>query len=329
MGYTIMLNLLILIRLLVISCLLLQPLSLLAADNKTILIFSADGEKFAQTAQGIKDDLGGDFNIIKEILTTDSSVDNINHTIKNSLPSLIVLIGNTPALKYTRYQQQYTQQYFPPSVLISALYINRLLPKIKNAQGIRHEIPAITSALFIRSLVEQPVRRVGVLYRKWMRNYIQLNAKFCKQEGIELVAIEVSNRISLNKVNYHLRHLLKQNIDALWVVNDNALFSSQIIQNVWLPNIKQFNKPVIVGIEALTTTPLNFGTFAVVPDQYALGIQGAGLIADILDDGIEQLVENKLYEPISVKKSLNLTLMEKRNIKINQSKLDTLDYLTK
>jgi len=96
-----------------------------------------------------------------------------------------------------------------------------------------------------------------------------------------------------------------------------------------LPNIKQFKKPVIVGIEALTTTPLNFGTFSVVPDQYALGIQGAGLIADILDEGIGQVEENTLYEPISVKKSLNLTLMEKRNIKVKLSKLDTLDHLTK
>ena len=323
-----MLKPLILIKYLLLLCLLLYPLSVLADKTKTILVLSASGEKFAQTAQGIKDDLDDEFNIIEQVIKLDTSIDSINDTITKTSPALIVLIGNTPALQYTRYQQKYNQQNFPPSVLMSALYINRLLPKIKNAQGIRHEIPAITSARFIRSLVKQPVRRIGVLYREWMKDYIKLNEVFCKREGIELVAIEMPNSVTSNNVNYHLRHLLRQNIDVLWVVNDNALFSSQMIQNVWLPNMKQFNKPVIVGIEALTTTHLNFGTFSVVPDQYALGIQGAGLIADILDEGIKQLEENKLFEPISVKKSLNLTLMEKRHIQLNLSKLDTLDYLT-
>jgi len=317
-----------LIKLIVVVCLLLQPISLLADANKTILVFSAFGDKFAQTAQGIKDDLGDEFDIVVKIINTDTSPSNINNYINNSKPELIVLIGNTPAMQYTRYQKQYANKDYPPSVLMSALYINRILPKIKNAQGIRHEIPAITGIRFIRSLVKQPVRRVGVLYRKWMKDLVQINAKFSKQEGIELIAVEMPNNVTLNNMNYHLRHLLSQDLDALWVLNDNALFSSQMIQNVWLPNMKQFNKPVIVGIEALTSTRLNFGTFAVVPDQYALGIQGAGLIADIIDEGTGQVLEKKLYEPISVKKSLNLKLMDKRNISVHLSKLESLDKLT-
>jgi len=208
-----------------------------------------------------------------------------------------------------------------------SVYIDRLLLQMRNTIGIRHEIPAVTSLVNIRSLVKSPVQRVGVLYREWMHDYIELNTAFCQQEGIELVGIEVPNNISMQKVKYHLKHLLNSDIDALWVVNDNGLLSSRLMQNVWLPNIKQFNKPVVVGVEGLTTTALNFGTFSVVPDQYALGVQGAGLIGDILDDGITQLEEHKLYEPLSVEKLLNLRLMQKRNIPVNEAKLETLDRL--
>jgi len=109
------------------------------------------------------------------------------------------------------------------------------------------------------------------------KDYIQLNAAFCQQEGIELVAVEMPDRFSIKNLDYHMKHLLNKNLDALWVVNDNSLINSQLIQNVWLPNIKEFNKPVIVGIEGLTSTSLDFGTFSAVPDQYALGIQGGNL----------------------------------------------------
>ncbi|MFK5893335.1 MAG: hypothetical protein QM504_08965 [Pseudomonadota bacterium] len=301
--------------------------TLFADANEKILVLRASGEMFSQTYSGIKDDLGEDFKIIEKVIKPETGINNIKNYLDNIKPILIVLIGNNPVSLYTSYQKKHAQQTFPPSVVMSALYVDRLLKQMKNTQGIRHEVPAVTSIRNIRSLVKTPIKRVGVLYRKWMRDYIKLNSNYCQLEGIELIAIEISNTISVKSLSYHLRHLLNKNIDALWVANDNALISSQLIQNVWLPNIKQFNKPVIVGVEGLTTTALDFGTFAVVPDQYALGIQGAGLIGDIIDEGIRQFAQNKIYEPISVKKMLNLNLMQRRRIAVNESKLENLDRL--
>ena len=311
----------------------LLPVNLFAAANDKILVLRAAGEKLAQTYMGIKDDLEEDYKLIEKIIepriSTKESVNYIENYLNTIKPDLIVLIGNTSARLYTRYQKQHPQLTFPPSVVISALYVDRLLQQMQNSQGIRHEIPAVTSIRSIRTLIKQPVKRVGVLYRKWMRDYIKLNSNFCQQEGIELVAAEISNDISVKNLSYHLKHLLSKNIDALWVVNDNALISSQLVQNVWLPNIKQFNKPIIVGVEGLTTTSLDFGTFSVVPDQYALGIQGAGLIADIIDEGVKKFEQNRVYEPLSVKKLLNINLMKKRGIAVKESKLESLDKLIK
>ena len=315
------------IKLLLLVLVILYPSYLLADNSKNILLFRAFGDKFSQTSQGIKDDLGEDFNVIEKIIEPEMAASIIKNHINNIKPVVIVLIGNTSARLYTRYQKKYPQQTFPPSVIMSALFVDRLLQQMKNTQGIRHEIPAVTGISSIRALLKQPVKRVGVIYRKWMRNYIKLNSDFCLQEGIELVAVEIPNMISVKNFNYHLRHLLSKEIDALWVANDNTLISSQLIQNVWLPNIKEFNKPVIVGVENLTTRTLNFGTFAVVPDQYALGIQGAGLIGDIIDEGVKQFEQNKVYEPLSVKKLLNLSLMQRHRIAVDETKLETLDKL--
>ena len=303
------------------------PIMAIANDSGVILILRASGGKFAETSQGIKDDLGDDFNLIEKVIKPEITLRDIENYIDTIKPKLIVLVGNTPIRLYTNYQKQNPERQFPPSVALSALYVDRLITQVKNSLGIRHEIPAVTSLVNIRSLVKLPVKRVGVLYRQWMKDYIELNAAFCRQEGIELVGVEIPNSISIQKVKYHLKHLLNKDIDALWVVNDNALLSSRLMQNVWVPNIKQFNKPVVVGVEGLTATALNFGTFSVVPDQYALGVQGAGLIGDIMDEQMWELGKNKIYEPLSVKKLLNLKLMKKRNIQVNESKLETLDYL--
>jgi len=325
------LNPLLIIKLILLSWLIMFPISLVASVKEEILVFRAAGEKFSETYAGIKDDLEDDFilneKVIDSSMLPQTAINSIKADIVNIKPKLIVLIGNNPVRLYTSYQKQNPHEVFPPTIVMSALYVDRLIKQMQNTQGIRHEIPAVTSIRNIRSLIKQPVQRVGVLYREWMKDYIQLNAKFCKKEGIELIAVEIPNSFSVKSINYHLKHLLNNEIDALWVVNDNGLISPQLVQNVWLPNIKEFSKPVIVGVEGLTSTSLDFGTFSTVPDQYALGVQGAGLIGDIVDEGIVQLEQTKVYEPLSIKKLLNIRLMQKRNIAINESKLETLDKL--
>lgn len=296
-------------------------------SSDTILILRASGKNFAETSLAIQDDLGDEFKFIEKVIKTDGEINHVEDYINSIKPRLIVLIGNLPIRIYTVYQNQNPKAEYPPSVALSALYVDRLIVAIKNIVGIRHEIPAVTSLVKMRELTGRPMEKVGVLYRSWMRDYIKLNAEFCQLEGIELVGVEIPNTLSIQKIKYHLKHLLNKDIDALWVINDNAMLSSRLMQNVWVPSVKQFSKPVIVGVEGLTATALNFGTFSVVPDQYALGIQGAGLIGNILDDKIWQLDQKKIYEPLSVKKLLNLRLMKKHNIDVQESMLETLDGL--
>jgi hypothetical protein len=159
-----------------------------------------------------------------------------------------------------------------------------------------------------------------------MSPFIRQNQHWCQQEKIELIMIELPNHVSINKLKFQLKHLLRKNIDALWVVNDNGLLRARSIQNVWIPLLRNFNKPVLVGINHLTDTHLSFGTFSVEADPYALGIQGAEMISEIMENQWI-MTEHKVEQPLSIKNRLNLKISQLKNIDLKQQQFDQIDQL--
>lgn len=180
--------------------------------------------------------------------------------------------------------------------------------------------------LICAQYLKKPVNKIGVVHREMMADLIKTNARFCEAEGIELIAISLPDRDKNfpKTVRKSLRTLKKMGIDALWVLNDNALLKGPIIKHAWTPELRKSNFPVIVGVESLISSKLNFGTFAIVPDLYALGVQGASVLAEIMDD--DWILEGREVEqPLSVKKILNLDLSNKRKIGINMGALRSID----
>lgn len=119
---------------------------------------------------------------------------------------------------------------------------------------------------------------------------------------------------------------MKGDIDAIWVLNDNALLNQSTITKAWIPVLKKSNMPVIVGVESLIATKFNLGTYAVVPDHYALGVQGADMLANIMDAGWV-VSDVAVEQPLSVKKIINLNISQKRKISILPDKLHRLNKI--
>jgi hypothetical protein len=297
-----------------------------AGDESRVLVLRAAGDSFDQTFQGLKDDIGDEVELVQQVVGEETLVSEIHKAVDSAQPRSIVLLGNISLRLYQSYQQANQEQQFPPALALSALFVDGFLPNLKNATGIRYEIPAVTSLVQLRSLIDKPIRKVGLLYRSWMRDYYELNRKFAAEEGFELVGIELPNLVNFKQLNYHLRHLVRRDIDVLWVVNDNALLSERFMQNAWLPALRHFDRPVIVGIDTLTRTELNFGTYSVTPDHYDLGLQGAGLLVDIMDDD-RRIGKGSLEEPLSTKKLLNLELSERKRIPVRAEHLTELDQI--
>jgi hypothetical protein len=294
--------------------------------NDRVLVVRSEGSNFSETLKGLQDDLADDVTFIDRPVGDDIDSEVIGQYIQELKPALLVFLGNNPLYAYREYQKQHVNRSFPPAIVLSALYLDRQLKIVKNTIGVRHEIPAVTSLVQLRSIIKHPVKKVGVVYREWMSDFIEQNKAYCQQEGIELIAIKLSNTVSIGRLSYHLKHLVRQDIDALWVANDNGLLQARLLQNAWLPVLKGFKKPVLVGIQDLTKTNLNFGTFSVEADPYALGVQGAEMISDIMDNGWK-IAEHAVEQPLSIHNILNVRLSEGKGIKLDLDKLGQIDRL--
>ena len=75
---------------------------------------------------------------------------------------------------------------------------------------------------------------------------------------------------------------------------------------------------------SLVQSKFKFGSYAIVPDHYALGVQGASIIAEIMEEDW-QLETPDVQQPISVKKLLNQTIFDSKKINYKEAKLAEID----
>jgi hypothetical protein len=300
-----------------------------AEEEDVGLIFTTQGKAFEEVAQGIMGDLEEDLSFVTVTLDKKSTVSDVSGAIKKHNPKVIVLVENNSLRLYEKYQKENPKASFPPSVAVAALFVDRYLSKLKNATGIRYEIPAVTSIVNMRSVITKKVRKVGVVHREWMKSTIEQNAKYCKAEGIELVSISLPNKGK--KLESQLKSGLKKlskDVDAIWVLNDNVLLNGKMIRSAWLPTIGKAKLPVIVGIKQILSTKLNFGSFAIVPDHYNLGVQAASIIGELMDDDWE-IGDRDIEQPVSVKKVVNVAVLKKKSVKYNEDKLSAMDEVVR
>ena len=79
---------------------------------------------------------------------------------------------------------------------------------------------------------------------------------------------------------------IQEHADALWILNDDRLLTPELITDGWLPGLDERPwRPTIVGAASLVSAQHSFGTFAVLPDHTALGVQAANLVFEIADGG--------------------------------------------
>lgn len=311
-------------------------ISFLASDiivaQESLLIFRSQGKNFEEVVKGLSDELADEFSIKEEIISKNTSVDEVTKSIKSHSPKLVVLMDNKAISLFKQYQQKLkTGDPVIPSVSLMGVLIEKAVSNVKNATGISYEIPLVTSAVNLRSLLGTSVKSIGVVHRPFISDFLQRNSDFCKAEKIDLVTVSLAG-VSKSKVERTLKKELKvlaksKDVSAVWVPNDNALLNPTLLKEVWIPFVVKYKLPVIVGVEVLVQPRLNFGTFAVLPDHVALGNQAAQMIFDIMDN--EWVVEDMpVQPPLSVFKVLN-SAQATQVFNIDAKKLQSVDKLAK
>ena len=295
----------------------------LATDKVLVLMPDAKGAHSA--LQGLEEEAGGDLELVKEYVSRDTSVDDIKAAFSKVNPAAVVLMNNPTVVKYRQYQESMgADASFPPAIMMMASFLSQTSEGVKNATGISYEINGVTCFTNLRQLIDQPVKRVGVLYHPRFEKFIGEQRKLAALEEIDLIPVRVKQKKLAKSVKKGLSRLLKEEeVDALWVLNDNALLSKDVIVKSWLPALRRVEKPVVVSVSSLVSIKFRFGSFAVLPDHTAMGVQAANLLFE-LQDSDWSVGDRGIEEPLAVEKVILLPFA-KKYLKLNDQALSLID----
>ncbi len=299
-----------------------------SAERFSLLILGPDSAGFQEVVNALPLELGSEFTITHRIVNERTSFERYMQYIEQIKPQVMVLMDNVSINYYRRYQHIHSQpEKQIPAVAAMALFMDQAIDGLNQVVGIRYEVPAVISLVNLRDLMEQPFTRVGVVYRAQTKPFFEQQKLTCSREQIELIGVEVPSQS--DKMNKQLKNALSQlikqdDVDALWILNDSALLTEHALTYVWLPRIRRFKGPVVVGVRPLVEkVPL--GNFAVVPDHQGMGKQIANLIFEMVEGGFD-FDGPKVFNPVSVETILNYRQARKQ-FSINSEKLGQVDLI--
>lgn len=298
--------------------------------GEEILVLRADGPKFQEAVKGLRQELGTEFRVEDRVLGSKEGAAEMEGSIRARRPKALVLMDNHAIAVFAEVRRRWKDSLScPPSVALMGIRVDRAIRGMTQVTGITYEVPALTTFLNLRTVLSEPIHRVGVIHRPEMADLVSESSKWCRQEKITLIPFVVpdSEKDASGAIRRGIWHLRKtEKVDALWVLNDNVLLTMDAIRKGWLPALERFRKPVIVGVESLVEPGIAFGAFAVLPDDYGLGVQAGGLIRQMREDGWRVREGGQLEHSMSVLKILNLRIA-RRNFKIDESRLGEMDRI--
>jgi hypothetical protein len=273
------------------------------AGLPAVLVLMPGTSHAASVWDGLRGELSEEIDVVTARVEKDDKVAEIARAIDAAKPACILILNNPTLRLYRQYQQSRPAgTTFPPAIVVQTSFLEQSYRDVQNATGIAYEVPGVIQFVKLRSLIARPVRRVGVVYRAPFRSYIERERRLAAMEQIELTGEEVGRDPSESAVQGAISDLLgKHAVDAIWVLNDNALLTPELISAAWVPAVNgERHVPVVVGVPSLLSKSYPVGSFAMVPDDVALGMQAANLVFDLADNGWK-LRDRAIKQPIAIK----------------------------
>jgi hypothetical protein len=297
-----------------------------APGKPTVLVCMPDTKQTREVWSGLKDELSGHFALAVVEMRGEHDSTFIEHAILSERPACVVLMNNPTVLAYARYQARTRLPSYPPAIVVMTSFLDRRPKGIADATGISYEVPLITVVTNLRKLMSSPVERVGVIRRTPLHEFVARQAALARREQIGVVEQPVSLDPNAAELKYALREL-KQRSDAIWILNDDRLLSERLIAEGWLPGLNERPyKPAIVGAASLVSTVQSFGTFAVLPDHTALGVQTANRVFDLADVDFRLEAGDDVDLPLSTTTTVDLVQARER-FALRQDALEQVDHI--
>jgi hypothetical protein len=242
---------------------------------------------FQATRKGLLGEVVRSYDVVTFVVDPETTLQQFSQALDAAAPTCIVVMNNSTLRLYRDHQRARGGRQFPPAVVVMTSFLEDIRGELINATGISYEVPGVTAFVGLRAIVKTPVSRVGVIHARYSQGFIERQRALAAKEHVTVFPIEVSNQPTLTEVRNAFHFLAAVNhVDTLWVLNDNRLLKDgRFVMDVWQPQIEALNVPVIVGAAPLVSPQSPFGTFAVLPDHEALGVQAANLILDLAEEG--------------------------------------------
>jgi hypothetical protein len=252
-----------------------------------VLIVMPPSGPFQEVRHSLTAELKRGFNVATLVVTPGIGTPELKAALQRTAPQCVVLMNNTSVRLYRDYQRSQPPASTPPAVIVMTTFLEDIREEVSRSTGISYEVPGVTAFVSLRAIVNKPVARVGVIHAKYERRFIERQKLLASKEHVSLVPIQVSDDPSATEIQEALAKFDRdRSVDALWVLNDNRLLrNGAFLSEAWRPGVDALGGPVIVGAAPLLEAEDRFGTFAILPDHDALGVQTANLILDVADDG--------------------------------------------
>jgi iron complex outermembrane receptor protein len=295
------------------------------AGAPLLLLAMPPAADFQDVRRALITEVKKNFNVSTFLVTPSTAPADLAQAIVRTAPTCLVLMNNATVALYREYQETHRDQPLPPAVVVMTLFLEEVQASLKNTTGIAYEVPGVTAFVNLRSVIRAPIRRVGVVYRPAFRAFVERQKALAAREQIELVGAEVGKEVDGQGLRAALHTLLASDkVDALWLLNDNELIkNTQFLDETWRAEIAAAKVPLVVGVPNLVDPRTPLGSFAVVPDHEALGLQTANLIFELQDNGW-RADEHGIELPLSVKTVVDLKQL-RNNFGLQEDALHHID----
>lgn len=290
-----------------------------------VLVFLPASPATRQAWQSLRDELGDSFDVVTRQVSAESTSADLDREIRAVQPRCLILLGNAASNLYLEYQQTRPGPFLPAVVLMTSFF-EQQYPLFRNVTGVSYEVPGITTFVNLRSFVYRPIQRVGVLHRALFRTYVEQQARLARLEQVQLVPLEMSRSPGPHEIRKGLDRLIHdEQVDAVWVLNDNVLLKPELIAKGWLKVLHKNPIAVVVGVGTLVDARLHFGSFAMLPDHGALGVQASNLVFRLRDEGWDaRAIPPEL--PLSIQSVVDLG-WTRQHLQFREDAVDRIDRI--
>jgi putative ABC transport system substrate-binding protein len=249
-----------------------------------ILIAMPDTEALRSVRRAFINELRRDFDVSTRVVDQRTQEPDLEAAIKRGHPACVVLMSDLAVRLYEQYQQAHRDVRPTPAVVLMSPLFDATGGDLANASGVASEIPGVMEFVNLRSVINKPVNKVGVVHRPSFRSFVERQKALAADEQISVVTVQVPANPGASDIRDALRSLRAAGVDALWVPGDLELLKdAKFRTTAWAPEIAALGVPVMVSDPALVKVEARFGTLAVMPDLEPLGLQAANLIFDLAE----------------------------------------------